>query len=509
MTGMNAGVVALFMCLAVPCYVLYLRLAERAPWPRLLRPALRCAGLALLVSLYWLVPAAMAGETGEAVAAFTERPEDVASTSSYSEVLRLLGFWVMYFQQDGRLAMPGSAAYLTNPLPLLASFLLPVTAAACALLARARARALAVLLLAVAVPVMVGLFPPAAPSPFGRLLSVAFDRVPGAIAFRTTNKAGALLALAYALLLGFGAAELFRAGPGRNARGGERRPSPWPRSWPSRSCPPGPGACIRSATGCPATGASWPPTSTPGATTPGSCSPPGPATPPTGGGWRGPTTSTCRCCRGPRWSGPPCPTARSSRPTSWPPSTSRSAVATPTRRWSRPGPVPGRGRGGGPQRPALGVLRRPRPSVVAERLAGDPSLDLVAAYGRPGEHTVAPVSDFYPPDQALEDAAVPPLQRYAVAGARPIVRTEPTRGAMLVDGDSFAVPSLVRLGLAPASRRSGCSAPSPRPSWPPRWPAGPGWWSPTATGGGPGAASAPARTTRRRSGPTSRCPPPP
>ena len=149
MTGMNAGVVALFMCLAVPCYVLYLRLAERAPWPRLLRPALRCAGLALLVSLYWLVPAAMAGETGEAVAAFTERPEDVASTSSYSEVLRLLGFWVMYFQQDGRPAMPGSAAYLTNPLPLLASFLLPVTAA-CALLARARARALAVLLLAVA-----------------------------------------------------------------------------------------------------------------------------------------------------------------------------------------------------------------------------------------------------------------------------------------------------------------------------------------------------------------------
>ena len=75
----------------------------------------------------------------------------------------------------------------------------------------------------------------------------------------------------------------------------------------------------------------------------------------------------------------------------------------------------------------------PRPSVVAERLAGDPSLDLVAAYGRPGEHTVAPVSDFYPPDQALEDAAVPPLQRYAVAG--PGRSCGPSRpGAMLVDG---------------------------------------------------------------------------
>src|SRR4029453_15030526 len=34
MTGMNAGVVALFMCLAVPCYLLYVRLTERARWSR-------------------------------------------------------------------------------------------------------------------------------------------------------------------------------------------------------------------------------------------------------------------------------------------------------------------------------------------------------------------------------------------------------------------------------------------------------------------------------------------
>ena len=133
----------------------------------------------------------------------------------------------MYFQQDGRLAMPGAAAYLTNPLALVASFALPAVAAACALLARARARALAVLLLAVAVPVMVGLFPPAAPSPFGRLLSAAFERVPGAIAFRTTNKAGALVALAYALLLAFGAAELFRGAKGERPWRG-RRPPAWP-----------------------------------------------------------------------------------------------------------------------------------------------------------------------------------------------------------------------------------------------------------------------------------------
>ena len=450
MTGMNAGVVALFMCLAVPCYLLYLRLVERAPWPRLLRPALRCAGLALLVSLYWLVPAAMAGETGKAVAAFTERPEDVASTSSYSEVLRLLGFWVMYFQQDGRLAMPGSAAYLTNPLPLLASFLLPVTAAACALLARARARALAVLLLAVAVPVMVGLFPPAAPSPFGRLLSVAFDRVPGAIAFRTTNKAGALLALAYALLLGFGAAELFR----RRARA-ER---PW------RGAAAIAVAAILAVSVLPAwTGGLYPiryrvpgywrelaADANAGSDDTRVLLAPGASNAAYRWGMEGPDDVNLSLLSRPS-------VVRTTVPNgSFEQANFLAALDLPIS-------------GGDPDPEVVAALARylgvaevvvrndqrwesfggPRPSVVAQRLAGDPSLDLVAAYGRPGEHTVAPVSDFYPPDQALEDAAVPPLQRYAVARARPIVRTEPTRGAMLVDGDSFAVPSLVRLGLAP------------------------------------------------------------
>ena len=57
-----------------PCLLLYLRLTERTAWRRLLGPALRCAGLAALISLYWLVPAAMAGETGEAVAAFLAIP---------------------------------------------------------------------------------------------------------------------------------------------------------------------------------------------------------------------------------------------------------------------------------------------------------------------------------------------------------------------------------------------------------------------------------------------------
>jgi arabinofuranan 3-O-arabinosyltransferase len=464
MTGMNAGVVALFMCLAVPSYLLYLRLTERTAWRRLLGPTLRCAGLALLVSLYWLVPAAMAGETGEAVAAFTERPENVASTSSYAETLRLLGFWVMYFQQDGRLAMPGAAAYLTSPLALVASFALPVVAAACALLARARARALAVLLLAVAVPVMVGLFPPAAPTPFGRLLSAAFDRVPGAIAFRTTNKAGALVALAYALLLALGAAELFR----RSAKG-ER---PW------RGVAAAGVAVILAVSVLPAwTGGLYPIRyQVPGYwhqlaadVNAGSADTrvllaPGASNTAYRWGMEGPDDVNLSLLSRPS-------VVRTTVPNgSFEQTNFLAALDLPLSTGDAdPEVVAAMARYLGVAEVVVRNDQRweafggPRPSVVAERLAGDPSLDLVRSYGRPGEHTVAPVSDFYPPDQALADADLPPLQRYAVARPRPIVRTEPTRGAMLVDGDNFAIGSLVRLGLAegePAFRLLGSVTPA-------------------------------------------------
>ena len=455
MSGMNAGVVAVFMCLAIPCYLLYQRLSERTPWRRLARPTLRCLSLALLVSLYWLVPAAMAGETGEAVAAFTETPENVATTSSYSETLRLLGYWVMYFQQDGRSAIPGAVGYLTNALLLMASFLVPVLAAACALLARARARAFAVILLAVAVPVMVGLFPPTAPSPFGRLLRAAFDDVPGAIAFRTTNKAGALVALAYALLFGFGAAELFR----------RASPTPTPTStfaW--RVALAGAVAVVLAVAVMPAwTGGLYP----------------------------------LRYLVPDYWQ-------QLARDVNAGPADSRVLLAPGTSnvayRWGMEGPddlnlslfsrpsvvrstvpngsieqtnflaamdIPVSTGAADPEAVAamaryLGVgevvvrndmrwetFGGSRPSLVAASLAGDQRLRLAGSYGRPGEHTVAALSDFYPPEQAAQDAALPPLQRYAVAGPRPVTRTEPVRGAMLVDGDSFAIPSLLRLGLAP------------------------------------------------------------
>jgi len=437
--GTNAGVVPVFMLLGVLCYLAYARLVDRVSWRGLLVPALRCLGLALAVSLYWLVPAILASASGQVIAETTEKPSDVAAASSYAETLRLLGLWTLYGREGDRLFLPGLVGYLTNPLVVAASFALPIAAAAGALLSRARIRALGVLLLALAVPVMVGLFPTSNPSPFGRLLDRAFQHLPGAIAFRTTNKAGALAALGLALLVATGGAALAdraRAWPVR-ARGGVvlaalvvgavavlpawtgglsleryRVPGYWRQAAAALDRAPA-GNRVLFLPGEVQADYRW--------------------------GWQGPDDLNVSLLGRPS-------VVRATVPNGSPEQANFLAALD----------VPLAGEE--PDAAALPAMARylgvrdvvarndlvwettggPPPAALAAALAREPDLLLQGGYGRSGEN-VAPGRP--------EGAGLPPLQRYAVADPRPIVRAEAAPGALLVDGDSFALPALDRLGL--------------------------------------------------------------
>jgi arabinofuranan 3-O-arabinosyltransferase len=436
--GMNAGVVPLFSLLAVPAYVAYNRLAERRPLRVQLTPLLKCALLALGVSVYWLVPSLLAAGAGTDVAVNTERPEGVASTSSYAESLRLLGMWTMYGQLDGRLFTPAFTAYLTNPWAILATFAVPVAAALAALRAKAAARLLAVLLLAVALPVMVGLFPPAAPSPLGRVLAAAFEQVPGAIAFRTTNKAGALAVVAVSLLLALGAREISRVRPALAALAalvvlGATMPA-WTGSLhPVRSDIPGywQSAADDLNGGDPASRVLFVP-----------------------------GQALARY----RWGHEGVDDLDASlltRPTVWRPTVPAGSRAAANFLAAldvglnegalTQGVLPAFARYLG----AGDVLLRndtewervdgARPAVLAATVANDPELSELAAYGEPGQHTVAPPGFLYPEVPAEE--RIPPLQRLAVSDPRPVVRAEPAAGTLLVEGDNFALPALHEAGL--------------------------------------------------------------
>jgi len=439
--GANAGVVPLFMLLALPCYLAWERLVRRVAARDLLVVAGRCLGLALLVSLYWIVPALAASGTGQTIAFNTERPRDVATASSYAETVRLLGLWTLYGRQGDWLFLPSFAAYLTSPLVVLGSFLLPIAAAAGALVSRARARALAVILLAVALPIMVGLFPTSGPSPFGRLLEQAFQRVPGAIAFRTTNKVGALAALGLTLLVAMGVAEAAAWLAGRRVRLALRGLAAVLAvlALVAGTLPAWTGESALLRFHVPAYWQQAAADLNAGRASARVLLVPGEVQADYRWGWHGPDDVGASLLSR-RWA------IRFTVPNgSDLQANFLAALDVPLASGMATGNmVSTMARYLG----ASDVLLRndvawernggPRPETVARALALDPDLKLVDSYGRPGENTIAP---------GIGGADLRPLQRYAVADPQPIVRGEPATGSLLVDGDGFALPSLHQSGL--------------------------------------------------------------
>jgi arabinofuranan 3-O-arabinosyltransferase len=204
MGGMNAGVAPLMLLVALPVVLTDVLVRERVAWRTTLPGTAACLGAALLSSAYWVVSSVSAYHAAAGVAAATEHPSDIAAVSSFAEVLRGLGGWLLYGADLSGPFRPGFVGYVDNPLVVFASFGLPVAACVGAFLSGSTRRLPAVGLVVVGSVMMVGLYPPGSPSLFGRLLQAAFDHLPGLIGFRTTNKAGAVLMLGLAILVALG-----------------------------------------------------------------------------------------------------------------------------------------------------------------------------------------------------------------------------------------------------------------------------------------------------------------
>jgi arabinofuranan 3-O-arabinosyltransferase len=267
---------------------------------------------------------------------------------------------------------------------------------------------------------MVGLFPPTAPSPFGRLLRAAFEDVPGAIAFRTTNKAGALVALAYALLFGFGGAELLRRANPR-----------LPLAFPWRAALAGGAAVVLAVAVMPAwTGGLYPlryliPDYWRQLTRDVNAGPAGSRV------LLAPGTSNVAY----RWGmeGPDdLNLSLFSRPSVVRTTVPNGSIEQTNFLAAMDIPV----NSGAADPDVVGAMARylgvgdvvvrndlrwetfggTRPSQVAAGLAGSQTLRLVGSYGRPGQNTIAPVSSFYPPEQAARKR---PCRRYSATRSPP------------------------------------------------------------------------------------------
>ena len=212
MSGMNAAVVPMFQLLALlPIVWVAMREWSVHGWT-VGAVLIRCGLLVALVSAYWLVPAVWAVTTGEQIVSASESLTDIASVSSFTEVLRGLGLWPLYGRDSRGPWVPQDTLYITSIPVMLITMLWCALALLGLRYVRGAVREALALTIAIAAVVMVGMFPAQddSASPFGVLLGHLLQ-LPGLSAFRTTNKIGAMLVVGITIALAVGAVTVTRS----------------------------------------------------------------------------------------------------------------------------------------------------------------------------------------------------------------------------------------------------------------------------------------------------------
>lgn len=204
MSGMNVGVVPVYQLLLVIPLALYVRAEIGLSWRQVAAVLSKSALFVIVVSLYWLIPGAAASDTGSQIAAGSESLDGIARTSSFVEVLRGLGLWSYYGSSDAGPWIPQFALYFTSAVIILLTMLWPAAAMLSLKVVPARLARLSAVAAGMVAVIMVGLYPGGnGGSPFAVVLRWLLENVEPLVAFRTTNKVGAGLALAFALVIGW------------------------------------------------------------------------------------------------------------------------------------------------------------------------------------------------------------------------------------------------------------------------------------------------------------------
>ncbi len=171
------------------------------PVRRALATAARLGGLALVVSMWWIVALAVQARHGADVLAYSETIQAVSSTSLASEVMRGLGYWLFYGGDVVGRWNSASTPYLTSPGLIALGFGLAALAVVALVVIRWRERTWLAALVLVGLVVSVGAHPYGDPSPVGSALAGA-SRDTVVLALRSSTRALPLVLLALALAVG-------------------------------------------------------------------------------------------------------------------------------------------------------------------------------------------------------------------------------------------------------------------------------------------------------------------
>ncbi len=180
----------------------------------MVRTALRIGLLTVGVSLWWVAGLTAQGAYSLPVTRYTETYEVVADASTAPEILRGLGYWFFYGNDKFGQWIEPSVEYTQGLWLVFLSFGLVVFALGSVAVVRWRHQGYFLLLLVVGALIGIGAHPFDAPSPLGRLFR-DFTRTDAGLAIRSTPRAGPMLILATAVLLGAAANAAHRRWPVR------------------------------------------------------------------------------------------------------------------------------------------------------------------------------------------------------------------------------------------------------------------------------------------------------
>jgi hypothetical protein len=166
------------------------------------RTVLRIGALTAVTSLWWVVALLIEGRFGMPILDYTETIEQVAATSSASEVLRGLGYWVPYLDFGNYAEVTGASVYFHNVPVIAVQFAIVLATFVGTVSMRWRHRAFFGALVVVGVVMGVGAYPPNSPSPLSSFfLDFAHSGSIG-LALRSTTRAAPMVILGLACLLG-------------------------------------------------------------------------------------------------------------------------------------------------------------------------------------------------------------------------------------------------------------------------------------------------------------------
>jgi hypothetical protein len=202
--GVNGAVTA-WILLGPVLLAVYEVLFAEIEWSALGALVWRTLTLTVLVSMWWIVPAYVQSSYGIDFLHFTEQPGTIWGTTSITESLRLMSFWLSYvgigFQGTAISYFDDSRTLLFSSPVVVATLLLPAAALTGFVWTRRwRYGPFFLALAIIAVVVMAAGFPPSTPLRQG--LTFTYNQLTFVQFLRASYKAAPLLALALACLAG-------------------------------------------------------------------------------------------------------------------------------------------------------------------------------------------------------------------------------------------------------------------------------------------------------------------